>query len=487
MRSYTRLFWPSSCSKICAPWPGESGPGNWLHAHESLFTNDPLSRTIVMEVNPTLLNALANETILIVCQALDDDDLLILCQVSKRLHTLSLNTFFLRHGISEADIKAGNISLSSNSLRGVQLALFISSINKLSCAFHRTTAESSDMLAMERLVSMVPHIREVEVAIDAIPSRESTPNENITEAVLSLLFALLPNKLGTFLVLQDGNFTVSKRRRMVQRPELLCLTNCSCRVTNYVSFFVLIGLYFLTRGAVNLASRVVSLIIDPLARSRQDDRIRDDVCFGFRTPHSFHVRYPALPVPPFGKWTMIIFNNSTMTRLDITSMPLLNANWSTLLPSIHLPSLRQLTIGGGVNLDFSDFLAFVCRHPTINDLYIGHFSIQYSSLSPLPVNCLSNLKSLSAPPRHIIRILRSPQHFPHLHRVDIGPAPTMAGRYPRDYHPDPKAKVETPFSFDDLNEALQVVGDSNIQDLTVTVTIPIGLRSEQWLSRLDDD
>ena len=420
-----------------------------------------------MDVNHALLNVLANETILIVCQALDDNDLLTLCQVSKRLHTLSLDTYFLRHGISEADIMAGNILVSSNSLCGVRHALFISSIEKLSCIFHRTTAVS-DMSAMERFVSRLPPIKEVEVTIDVMSTMfwDRSP----TEAFISLLLALLPDKFGTILFLKSGSFHVSNHRRFVQR--FMCL--------------ILFGPFIVAFGAINLASLVKSIIIDPRARLRQDHRIREDLLGSsmWTPPHSLQVRSPMLPDPPFAKWTMITFNSSTMTTLNITNIPLLPANWRTVLPSIHLPSLRRLGIGRDVELDFCDFSAFVCRHPKIDALSIDHFSIPYRSLAPFPANSLPKLSFLAATARHVTHILRSAEDFRHLRQVDIGPE-QFKSRSSRQL--DHKAKVETPFSFDDLNEALRAVADLHIPDFTLTVIVPGDSRSKQWLSLFGDD
>jgi hypothetical protein len=436
-----------------------------------------------------MIKVLANEIVLIVCQYLDDDDLLVLCRVSKCLNAISLNSFFVRHGISQDDITAGNFSLSSKSLRGVQLALFISFINKLSCLFHISTAES-DILATERFVSRsrLSQIRDVEVTIDAFYSSDRPADGDISKVVLSLLLALIPDKPGTLIILHDGFFRVSQRRRMVRRTDPLCFRNWCGSITSRMPFFMPIGslLGILARGAIDLGSYAVSVITDPLARSRQDDRIREDLRFIPRIPRSFHIRFPMLPIPPFMKWTMITCSTS-MTSLYITSIPPLNEKWGALLPSIFLPSLSQLIIGNHVNLDLSHLLLFVYRHPYLNDLCFGHYSISYSSLTPLREDCICQLRFIAAPARLINHVLRSPQHFRNLCSVDIGPVPSTFRAYFNMEYPDREAKVETPFSFDDLNEALHAVANANATNVTLTIMIPAGKRSEKWLSPLSDD
>ena len=113
---------------------------------------------------------------------------------------------------------------------------------------------------------------------------------------------------------------------------------------------------------------------------------------------------------------------------------------------------------------------------------IDHFSIR--SLAPFPANCLPKLSFLAATARHVTHILRSAEDFRHLRQVDIGPE-QFKSRSSRQL--DHKAKVETPFSFDDLNEALRAVADLHIPDFTLTVIVPGDSRTKQWLSLFGDD
>src|SRR5262245_52097642 len=110
-----------------------------------------------------LFTSLPNETLLAVCQALDDSSLLALCRVSKRFHILALDTFLCRHGISRSEIESGDISVTSLSLRGLKLALFVSSIKKLTCQFEQVTIKSA-IPALTDLVSRA-HIGEVDIII----------------------------------------------------------------------------------------------------------------------------------------------------------------------------------------------------------------------------------------------------------------------------------------------------------------------------------
>jgi hypothetical protein len=140
------------------------------------------------------MSSIPNETLQHICQGLPDQDLITLCQVSSRFNSLTLRTFFLRHGMSQTDIKAGNITISSASLRGLQFALFVTSIEKLSCTLDYTTPKRQ-VEAVERLVSRIPPIGKVDFTIDY--RRDSIM---LNGRISALVLSVIRGRPGTLLI-----------------------------------------------------------------------------------------------------------------------------------------------------------------------------------------------------------------------------------------------------------------------------------------------
>lgn len=166
------------------------------------------------------------ELVLCLCRVLGDADLLVLSQVSSRLNTLTLQTFFMFHGMTHSQMASGNFSLSSLSLPAFRFAIFIPSlkITKLSCKFDPATAQL-DIRSLQRVLSRLPPIPELSIVTYTEAERDMymlqsdwTESLELSGVFSDLLFSLNPYK--NFFLLAGGHCQVSKRRRVVHNKSL---------------------------------------------------------------------------------------------------------------------------------------------------------------------------------------------------------------------------------------------------------------------------
>jgi hypothetical protein len=190
---------------------------------------------------------------------------------------------------------------------------------------------------------------------------------------------------------------------------------------------------------------------------------------------------------------MATFNESVMTSLDIKHIAFLdNEKWHSILSSLRLPRLKDLTIKHNADISLTTLTLFINRHPTIRSLVLGHHSVPYSSYPPSPQtrlslspNSLTNIKVLHASSRFINLLLQStPTPLPNLYKIMIGPKIQRDHRY---WHgngifPDARAKVETPFDFPALEGALTTVREYACAGLELQVTLPGGSVAKKWLA-----
>lgn len=131
-----------------------------------------------------------------------------------------------------------------------------------------------------------------------------------------------------------------------------------------------------------------------------------------------------LPQTPVLPWTILVLAHSTITRLEMTSLP---PTSSELLPGlVHLlPVLADLYIGGPP-IRPVDAMAFINNLPQLKYLNMSH-SLSQGFLE-VPFYPKSNpplhLISLSAPPQFITLFLSSPAILPKLESLTIVPRPS---------------------------------------------------------------
>ncbi|KIM78652.1 hypothetical protein PILCRDRAFT_824279 [Piloderma croceum F 1598] len=435
------------------------------------------------------------ELVLHLCQVLADDDLLVLSQVSRHLNTLALQSFFIFHGMALSQISSEIFSISSLSLPAFGLALFVPPLTKLSCTFDANTVHA-DISALLRVLSRHTPIPELNLSIDM----HTTNQEFLTRsdykivhgAVSQLLFGLGPHKK-IFFLSPHGRFCVSKPRRMVHTIKYPEFPIDIDGIWQFTAMTPLICLYLLGYGFTNAAASVATVLYDPCIRSRQDERILEDIYastneFHNSNPGSVRITTPMLSSPSFTKWTMVTFAESSLKSLQIGHIPFLDdEKWHSILSSLYLPHLQLLNIKHNARISLTTLTAFINRHPTIQYLELGHYSISYSS-SPqvaltLSPHCLDQLELVCAS-SHFIRHLLESTKFPKLRYICIGHSIQMNSKP----FPDMRAKVEEPFDFAALDRALASVKDCGYScgSVNIGVALPGGSGAKKWLARKHD-
>jgi hypothetical protein len=408
-----------------------------------------------------VLSAIPSEIVLLICAALDDEDLRNLCQVSKRFNPLALDTYLARRAISNSDIVAGNISVTSHSMRGIGLALFISSVKSLHCVFDPTTAWS-DIRTLTRFVSGLPQISQVEIST-RFARHLCTESAGRVVDLNHLIDGLCKDKSSSLLVLDaDGCLCGSTCARRHGRIEPLIIGGFDDR--DLVD----------SRRSVGPVSwgTFSARLTPPDSHMRQNSRSRKHLLLSPHSLHSIQFSYPAIPDPYFSNCAMIRFNSSTLTSLSIGCTTARCHEWHRILPTIFLPALAQLSVQYGAKLRSSDLRTFVHRHPTITTLGLHHFSVQYSDLMPFTNDSLPNLDHLSAPAQHITTILRSLGNCRQLYGLEIGLC-TPTSRF----------SFGSSVDFDELNEIFTVVRNHNVPRF-IAIWFPAGIASKDWFMKV---
>ena len=430
------------------------------------------------------------------CQVLADDDLLVLSQVSRLFNRLALQSFFVFHGMALSQISSGIFSISSLSLPAFRLALFIPPLTKLSCTFDAETVHA-DISALHRVLSRHPPIPELNFSVDMhttneefLPSREY---EIVRVAISQLLFGLGPHKNFFFILPPSGRCCVSKPRRIVRTIKYPEFPIDIGSIWHFMASTPLICLYLLGLVLTEASASVATVLHDPRIRTRQDERIHEDIYVSTNVfPNSSVVRIttPMLSSPSFTKWSMVTFAESSLKSLQIKHIAFLDdEKWHSILSSLYLPHLECLNIEPNSHISLTTLSAFINRHPTIRYLQLGHYSILYSSYpsssqATLSPHCLDQLEFVCASSRLIHHLLQSTK-FPKLRYICIGPKtqPNDSGRFP-----DKRAKVEGPFDFAALDRTLAAVKDCGYScgSVNVGVALPGGSVAKKWLARKHD-
>jgi hypothetical protein len=418
-----------------------------------------------------VLAVIPNQIILLVCAALDDEDLVNLCQVSQRFNPLALDTYFARNAMSNSDVAVGNISVTSQSIRGLGFALFISSVKALRCVFTSTTAES-DITASARFLSRLPQIPQAEIFIRDASSSSRHPAHILPGCLLDLIDGFAQKKSNSLLILgADGCLCVSTCVRRHEEHWKAPIFG-SFDDGELVDSHQRVGLDFFMTGR----SRLYGWLAPSDSHMRQKDNVRAHLSLRRRSIHSIQFSYPAIPELHFSNQAMIMFNSATLTTLSIGCTVTHCREWYRTLPTISLPALEWLCVQYGAKLKSSDLRTFVHRHPTITTLRLQNLSVQYSDLMPFTVDSLPKLNYLSAPAQHIAMILRSLGNYRQLYGLEIG-MPTRTTRL----------SSGSPADFDELDEIFTVVRNHNVPRFYITVWFPAGGASKDWFMKMHPD
>jgi len=421
------------------------------------------------------------------CQVLDDTDLLVLSQLSRALNKLALYTFFSFHGMTLSQISSGIFSLSSLSLPGFRLAIFLPSlkVTKLSCTFDAATAQS-DIKSLQYVLSRLPPISDL--SITAYTATEEHIARSFSQSLhgtfASLLFTLDPYQ--NFLILHPSLFSVSWHHCVIHAKPLR-FPGCMDSLW-MLAFTPFTPLVLLALGLVGLSDIIFSLLSDPLARTFQDERILNDIENLGISSRAVRIisRMPPSNHLSSEKWTLVTFNESLMTTLRIAYISFRDdEKWHSILSCIRLPRLEDLFIGPDAHISLNTFISFVNRHPTIRVLGVSQDSISYASDAHNPgitqsisLNGLNNLLVLHASSMFIHLLFGlNPIPLPKLRAIHIGPR--MQGDH-RFWHRI-GSYCKKPFDFTALESALTTVRECGWQVEELALTLPGGSVAGKWL------
>jgi hypothetical protein len=153
--------------------------------------------------------------------------------------------------------------------------------------------------------------------------------------------------------------------------------------------FPLIIPFLATQALLEFSATVSSTFSDPHIRNFPDERIHKDL--RFESHRAMRITTAMLPSvsPSLAKWTMVTFDESIMTFLFLDYVAFLDDEiWHSILSFLHLPRLKDLSIGG-IHISLRTLVSFINRHPTIQMLTLTQHAILYSSY-PQDPNATNN-------------------------------------------------------------------------------------------------
>jgi hypothetical protein len=339
---------------------------------------------------------LPTETILQIIENLTHLDLLSLAVLCRRLHYIALPFYFQGHGVQnlQGNLKVAfhDRSLQGNYLPGIRIALFLDSAREIEVIFRRSPYFFRDMKEAAYLVSRFTRLDHVKL---------------------------------NFLYIRDEKYTVP-----MVGPYLSDLLDAisakSCK-----SFTILHGYLALFPGqSLDLAQETTS------ARHNRDLGPTESgppvpnltsppfVCLrALQLNSNFFMWYP------FVEWTLqtLARSSASLVELSLHPLSLPSADWAYFLPSISLPLLSKLSLAAD-DLNFSDLVLFLRRHPHLTTLCLCHGRLCTSAggpvippeiPEPLPPGLFLTLTRLCGPSDYIVHLLRDCEQFPHLVDIDI--------------------------------------------------------------------
>ncbi|KAJ7790750.1 hypothetical protein B0H14DRAFT_2938354 [Mycena olivaceomarginata] len=321
-----------------------------------------------------LLLQLPREIILLILHCLPEPELLKLCEVSSDLQQLALLTLLARHGVSETQVQAQELSkVRSRAIRSL-------------CACYPTLIPN----ILVHLAERFPLIPDVTFTF----SDRSSASERFTG-----LWNLLP----TTLVSLMGNHS-----RPVVILHYLDVTAVRPKVPNLLKR---------TLKAPKRPSAAAVPVVDKMKLTR---KLLSTIATATtrRLLSSISLRSFTEPSAPLG--ALMILNCREIFYLNIGEHIFSRREWEFLMPELHLPSLRALFIR--IDFELAPLSAFLEEHKKIEHLeFVRDWScLRDRTLPPFSISALPRLKHILASARVVACILHTPNDFPLLEYVGIG-------------------------------------------------------------------
>ncbi|KAG6857728.1 hypothetical protein H0H87_004144 [Tephrocybe sp. NHM501043] len=304
------------------------------------------------------LHSLSTELILVILEYLPNPALVSIAKASRDLHYLALPIFFARHGIEcSSELRALVLHEKAvPALPGLRAALFISSVDSISCKF-QGPEELHFTWGVVELLRFIHRLNRV--------SRLSLNVGNIdTRWVDGLATAASEAWKPGFIRLMD---TAIER---------------GCVSLTVANGHFLVASSLLKEGArlegpdVAPARTFMGL---PLPRRKQASRAQ-------AAPQnkltSFSVHSNMLLSPPFYEWTLQTLHSSPITSLSLRISGISQNTWPLVLDAISLPLLTSFA-AETTDIAFPALLHFLKRHVNITTLVLhSHFTYPGSPARP---------------------------------------------------------------------------------------------------------
>ena len=351
---------------------------------------------------------LPNEIIIFILEDLEDDELFSLALLSRRLHQLALPIYLSRNGISSRP--SSQLLLfddrSNSILKALNTALFRPSLNSLLCTllYHKRPDDLfRQILMVNRLVGKVT-LQEASINFDEVNSARE-------EIVMSRFFEDIEDP--------DHGLVQDFGRELTVMMELILASGCHSFTiahsgtysppSNETKAAILANFH-----GLQLIKKKVKKLLQPFSS------MFPSLC---PTSHnalkSFNLHSPIAIHPHLCRWTINTLNTSNLTSLSISQNRSTKSSvWSLVLPCITIPSLSHLSIDL-CSIKTGDLFKFLCRHPLIQNLFLGRNILSPNPSQTLIKNALKHVSQLTAHPKWLVHLLTPQGSFPSLSCIRI--------------------------------------------------------------------
>ncbi|KAG6866210.1 hypothetical protein C0991_007235 [Blastosporella zonata] len=297
------------------------------------------------------LLSLSTELVLLIFEHLPNYALLSVAKTSRRLHYLALPIYFTRHGIESNPVPRTLVlqEKAVPALPGLRAALFITSVENISCKFEgpEELYFTWGVVELLRFVHRLSRVSRVSLNVGNIDTRW----------IDGLATAASEAWKPAFIRLLD---TVIER---------------GCE-----SLTVAHGHFLVASSLLKEGSRLDGPVVAPPARTFLGLSLprRKQAAHAHVSPQnklaSFFVHSNMLLSPPFYEWTLRMLHTSPLTSLSLRISGISQATWPLILDAISLPLLTSFS-AETTDIAFPALLHFLKRHPTITALSLHpHFS-----------------------------------------------------------------------------------------------------------------
>jgi hypothetical protein len=363
----------------------------------------------------TRLLDLPTEVILQILRDLSNTDLLSLATLSRRLHYTTLPLYFQRHGVR--DLRGSltiyfpeDLASAHSYLPGLRMALFLDSVREIEFVFRGAPHTFRDMKEAASLLLKLTHVDRVKLNLQCLTMTQAgridiphTPDGQDNMAILcssmsSLFDAIYAKSCVSFRAcyghLQNKMYPhrTFDLVRELKKARLIKIIASLMRKTNF--------------GRKEPNWRVPGFAGPPLASLR-----------------AFHLESRLFLWSPLLAWALMTFERSSPTLVELSfHLYIQTKDWTHFLPHIFLPSLSKLAIAS-YDLEFSDLIKFLRRHPRITSLCLcnGRLNIDSKNRTPILTDLFSALTHLCAPSDYILHLLQNTEQFLNLVNVHIWP------------------------------------------------------------------